>query len=68
MTLPFDCPADHILPLVGWFEQGVACREPGFLTDPRLSPDIKSSVTRSILMPRSARNMRTTLGLGPIES
>ena len=31
MTLPFDCPADHIINLVGWFEGSlpVDFREPG---------------------------------------
>jgi len=45
MVLPFDCPADHILNLVNWFgpDAPVAFREPGFLSDPRLSSDIKSS-------------------------
>jgi hypothetical protein len=45
MVLPFDCPADHILNLINWFgaDAPVAFREPGFLSDPRLSSDIKSS-------------------------
>ena len=31
MTLPFDCPADHIINLVGWFDRSLPIdfREPG---------------------------------------
>ena len=31
MTLPFDCPADHIINLVGWFDGSLPIdfREPG---------------------------------------
>jgi len=48
MTLPFDCPADHIINLPAWFspQMPVAFREPAFLSDPRLSPEIKRSWVR----------------------
>jgi hypothetical protein len=48
MTLPFDCPADHIINLPRWFQGDLPIdfREPGFLTDPRLSPAIRSSWVR----------------------
>ncbi len=56
MTLPFDCPADHILNLPAWFRKDVPItfREPGFLSDPRLSPAIKSSWVRVNTPPMTA--------------
>ena len=63
MTLPFDCPADHILNLPRWFQGDlpVAFREPGFLTDPRLSPAIRSSWVRVKTPPMTADEARTLL-------
>ena len=79
MTLPFDCPADHIMNLASWcaprrpppnparaplnpslpfarFDTDVPIgfREPGFLTDPRLSPAIVSSWVRLEVPPMTA--------------
>jgi hypothetical protein len=63
MTLPFDCPADHIIPLVNWFDENtpITFREPGFLTDPRLSPEIKQSWQRVAIPPLTADEARTAL-------
>jgi len=63
MTLPFDCPADHILNLPRWFQGDlpVAFREPGFLTDPRLSPAIKSSWVRVKTPPMTADEAKKQL-------
>ena len=63
MTLPFDCPADHILNLPAWFEQPlpVGFREPAFLTDPRLSPAIKKSWVRVKTPPMTANEASTML-------
>ena len=49
MTLPFDCPADHIINLPAWFsaDMPIAFREPGFLTDPRTSAGVSRHVTAS---------------------
>ncbi len=70
MTLPFDCPADHIIPLAKWFEsdfpEGFSFREPGFLSDPRLSDDIRSSWVRVDMQPASAEQARAALA--PYES
>jgi hypothetical protein len=63
MTLPFDCPADHILNLPRWFqsELPIAFREAGFLSDPRLSPALKSSWVRLKTGPMSANEARAAL-------
>lgn len=63
MTLPFDCPADHIINLVGWFDGSLPIdfREPGFLSDPRLAPEIKASWTRVNIHPMTAAEARTAL-------
>jgi len=63
MTLPFDCPADHILNLPSWFsnDMPIAFREAGFLTDPRLSPAIKSSWVRLRTPPMTSNEARRLL-------
>ena len=63
MTLPFDCPADHILNLPRWFgpDVPVAFREPGFLTDPRLSPAIRNSWVRVKTPPMTADEAKRKL-------
>jgi len=63
MTLPFDCPADHILNLPRWFTSDlpIAFREAGFLSDPRLSPTIKQSWVRVNTPPMTADEARTKL-------
>ena len=46
-VLPYDCPMDHIYDLPGWFRPDASgearrpFRSPGFLTDARLSDDLK---------------------------
>jgi len=61
--LPFDCPADHIINLPRWFsgDLPIAFREPGFLTDPRLSPAIKSSWVRVATPPMTANEATSLL-------
>ena len=63
MTLPFDCPADHIINLPRWFQGDlpIQFREPGFLTDPRLSPEIKSSWVRLKTPPMTAEEAKSSL-------
>ena len=63
MTLPFDCPADHIINLPRWFQGDlpIAFREPGFLTDPRLAPAIKTSWVRVKTPPLTANEARAML-------
>ena len=63
MTLPFDCPADHIINLPRWFAPDVpiAFREPGFLSDPRLSPTIKKSWVRVSTPPMTANEATALL-------
>lgn len=63
MTLPFDCPADHIIQLVSWYADSVpiAFREPGFLTDPRLAPEIRSSWKRLVVPPMSGEQAARAL-------
>ena len=63
MTLPFDCPADHIINLARWFDPDVpiAFREPGFLTDPRLSPAIRNSWVRVKTPPMTANEANELL-------
>jgi len=63
MTLPFDCPADHILNLPRWFspDMPIEFREAGFLSDPRLSPAIKSSWARVKTPPMTANEAKTML-------
>ncbi|KAL1518521.1 hypothetical protein AB1Y20_002810 [Prymnesium parvum] len=63
MTLPFDCPADHILNLPAWFSptMPISFREPGFLTDPRLSPEIKHSWVRVKTPPMTQLEARELL-------
>ena len=58
MTLPFDCPADHIINLPRWFQgdMPIEFREAGFLTDPRLSPAIKASWVRVKTPPMTAND------------
>ena len=54
MRLPFDCPMDHVLDTPRFFENdlGVQVREPAFLSDARLSPEVASSVAR-VAMPNA---------------
>jgi len=63
MTLPFDCPADHILQLPSWFQSNlpISFREPGFLTDPRVASSIKASWVRLKVPPMSADEARRQL-------
>ena len=63
MTLPFDCPADHILNLVGWFDGSlpVEFREAGFLSDPRVAPEITSSWARVSISPMTSNEARRAL-------
>ena len=48
MRLPFDCPMDHVLDTPRWFDNslGVGVREPAFLRNPRVPPNVTSSVAK----------------------
>ena len=63
MTLPFDCPADHILNLVNWFDVSlpIEFREPAFLSDPRVPEAIRSSWVRVQVKPMTADEARAAL-------
>ena len=48
MRLPFDCPMDHVLDTPKFFENqlGVEVREPAFLSNPRVPPNVTGSVAK----------------------
>ena len=67
MRLPFECPMDHVLDTPRWFETpalGVGVREPMFLSNPRVPPNVTSSIARDVKLPRKgmpASEVRTAL-------
>jgi len=52
MRLPFECPMDHVLDTPRFFENslGVQVREPNFLANTRLHPNVSRSIAR-VAMP-----------------
>ena len=67
MRLPFDCPMDHVLDTPRFFETdlgGVGVREPKFLDNPRVPPNVSGSVAK-VSLPKGLNDAEVARALAP---
>jgi len=69
MRLPFDCPMDHVLNTPSFFENsfGVGVREPSFLSNVRIPPNVSGSIQR-VSLPKAVNDREVSRLLAPYAS
>ncbi|KAL1528538.1 hypothetical protein AB1Y20_009881 [Prymnesium parvum] len=69
MRLPFDCPMDHVFDTPLFFENslGVGVREPSFLQNARVPPNVSGSIAK-IDLPKAQTDKQLLRALAPHSS